>query len=113
MVLRQVWVGTFDLDEALAADGLVAAARPVQVWGIIQEADRTLGCILVEKDFDWLAIDEGVMRKRYFPWGNIRLGRIPGPNAQCCGQCLCSGLEGRAGSWRVGRYRRGQSGARV
>lgn len=35
MVLRQMRVGTFDLDEALAADGLVAAARPVQVWRIV------------------------------------------------------------------------------
>lgn len=50
-----------DLDEAFAANWLVAAARMVQIWWVGQEADRAFGSVLVEKDFERLSVDEGVV----------------------------------------------------
>jgi hypothetical protein len=46
-VLRWVWLGTLDLDEAFRTDGLIAASSTVEVRRIVQEADGTFARILV------------------------------------------------------------------
>jgi hypothetical protein len=51
-----------DLHKALAADRLVATPRVVQVWRVRQETDGAIDGILVQKDFNGLSIDKGIMR---------------------------------------------------
>ena len=62
MALGIMGVGPLDLYETLAADGLVAAASVVEIGWVVEKADGTLGGILVEVHFEWLAIDERVVR---------------------------------------------------
>lgn len=55
-------VRTLDFDEALRADRLLTASCLVEVWRIVEKADRTLCGILVEKNFKRFIVDEGVKR---------------------------------------------------
>jgi len=53
----RVWIWPLYLDETLGADRLIATSGLVEVWRIIQEAYRTLCCVLVEIGFDGLPVD--------------------------------------------------------
>lgn len=59
--LWEMRIRPLNLDEAFAANGLVAAAGVVQVWRVRQEADRTFGSVLVEENFERLSVDKGVV----------------------------------------------------
>jgi hypothetical protein len=65
-VFRRMRVWPFDLHETLRADGLVAAARAVEVGRVVEEADGTFGGVFVEVDFDLLAVDVGVVGEADF-----------------------------------------------
>lgn len=56
-VLRRVRIRSFNLHEAFRTDGLIAASRSVQVGWIVQEANGTLGRILVQNRIDRPTID--------------------------------------------------------
>lgn len=61
MMLGQMRVGSLDLHKAFTADGLVAASRAVEVRRIGEKADGALGCVLVEEDLEWLAVDKRIV----------------------------------------------------
>jgi hypothetical protein len=61
VVFGQMWIGTLNLNKAFATNRLVAASGAVQVWWIGQEADGTIHGVFVNVDFEWLAIDKGVV----------------------------------------------------
>lgn len=61
VVLGRMGIGPLDLDEALGADGLIAASSHVQVRRVVEKADRTLAGVFVEESFEPLAIHVGVL----------------------------------------------------
>jgi hypothetical protein len=61
-MFRQMRIGTLDLYETFAADGLIAATRLVEVGRVREEANGTFGRVLVEKNLERLAIDEWILR---------------------------------------------------
>jgi hypothetical protein len=46
-MLRGVRIWSLNLHKALRTDGLIAASSLVKIRRVIQEADRTFGCVLV------------------------------------------------------------------
>lgn len=58
MVLWHVWIRTLDLDKTLGANVLVTAASAVEVWGVVKEANGTLGRFFVEYCLDGTAVDK-------------------------------------------------------
>ena len=72
-MLRRMWIRAFDLDKAFGADRLLTTPGSVQVRGIIEETNRAFCCVLVQIDFNWLSVDEGIWGKLEFPWGHISL----------------------------------------
>jgi hypothetical protein len=72
MVLGEMWIGSLDLHEAFAADGLVAAPRFVQVWRIGEEADGAFRRIFVQEYLESLAVDKGIFRKFEFLGTKVR-----------------------------------------
>jgi len=65
VVLGQMRVGALDLDKALAANGLVAAAGAIEVGGIRKETDGALRGVLVQVDLDRLTVDERIVRQHH------------------------------------------------
>jgi len=73
MMLRGMWIWSLDLYEALRADGLVATTCLIKIRRVVEEANGALGRVFVQKGFDTLAVDIGIMRKIYFLRYHIRL----------------------------------------
>jgi hypothetical protein len=65
----------------------------VEVWGVVEEADGALETIFVEEHFQWLAVDEGVVRKIDLARSNIRAGAVAGAAAESCRQGLRTRFE--------------------
>jgi hypothetical protein len=61
MTLGVMRIGPFDLYEAFTADGLVTAARVIQVRWVGEETDRAFGGVFVKEDLDGLAVDERIV----------------------------------------------------
>ena len=70
-MLRRVRVRPFDLNEALRANRLIAASSLVEVWWIVQEANRAICRVLVKKHLYRLSIYKRVIRKLYLPWDHF------------------------------------------
>jgi hypothetical protein len=66
LVLWWVWVGSLDLYKTFGADGLIATARPVQIGRIVEEANRALGSVFVQIDFQLLTIDAVIIGQANF-----------------------------------------------
>lgn len=66
MVLRGMRIRPFNLYKALGTDWLIATPGFVEVRRIVEEADRTLGCVLVQENLKSLAVDIGVLGKLNF-----------------------------------------------
>ena len=65
MVLGRMGIWPLDLNEALRADGLVAATCLIEIGRIVEEANRAFGRVFVQKGFNTLAVDIGVFGELY------------------------------------------------
>jgi len=72
VVLRQVWIGPFDLHEALRADFLVTTACFVEVRWIVEEADWAFDCMLVQNRFYRPAVDDSGQVVSFWLTGGAR-----------------------------------------
>jgi len=94
MTIGEVGIRSLDLNEAFAADRLVAAPRVIQIRGIVQEADGAFNCIFVQEHLDRLSIDEGIVRQLDFARSDLACRPIPRVSAEDCGNGLPSRLQG-------------------
>lgn len=93
VVLGEMRLGAFDLDKALAADELVAAARLVEKPGVVHAADGALDPVLVEEDLELLTVHPGVMRQADFPRPHVLLGPVARRDAEGSSDGLVRGLQ--------------------
>lgn len=56
-MLRCVRIWSLDLNKTLGADGLIATSCSVEVRRVVEEANGTFRCVLVEIDFQLLSVD--------------------------------------------------------
>ena len=66
-MLGHMWIRSLDLDKAFRTDGLFTTACGVQIWRIIEEADRTFRGVFIEKYLNRLSINKRIMCKLEFP----------------------------------------------
>ena len=71
MMLWRVRIRPLDLDKALGTYWLIAASSLVEIRRVVEEADRTLGSILVEIGLDRLPIDVRIVGKLYLLRGQL------------------------------------------
>lgn len=107
-MLGEMRISSLDLDEALAANGLVATSRVVEVGRIRQKTNRTFVGVLVKKDLEGLPVDEWVMRQGDFFGRQVRRRRIAGAHAKDSQGPRCSRLERRGRLAGTGRRWRGE-----
>lgn len=75
IVMFMLWrmrIWSLDLHEALRAYWLIAASRFVEIGRVIEEADRTLSRIFIQKHFNGLSIHEGILGKLDFARYHVR-----------------------------------------
>src|SRR4051812_19757431 len=93
MPLGEMRVRPLDLNEALAADGLITTPCVIQIRGVGQEADRAFRRVLIQEYFKGLPIHKWVVREVDLSRHDLGCGPVPRVTPQDCSKCLTTRLE--------------------
>lgn len=77
MPLGKMRVRSLDLHEALTANLLVAASGSVQIWRVVQEANRAFCAFFVKENLHRLSVHKRVSGKVDFPWREVVTRSVP------------------------------------